>query len=679
MSVAKDEEKKSRIEWLTKELKRHSDLYYQKQAPEVSDAEYDRMMRELEALEGEYPELRQPDSPTYRVGASPLEAFQSVRHREPMLSLDNAMNEEELGAFLERTERFLSKIEGGAECTWTAEYKFDGVAVSLTYEDGVFMQGLTRGDGEVGEDVTENLRTVRAIPLTLAGEHVPSGRLEVRGEVLFQIADFLALNERRVEAGEPPFANPRNAASGSLRQLDSRITAKRPLSFFAYALMEEGGEALPESHYESIHFLQALGFQVSPLFSRCTGGDELKAIYRDAIARRETLPFEVDGLVVKVNELEVQRELGAKERSPRWAIAVKFPPVEENTLLKDIHIQVGRTGALTPVAELEPVRVGGVIVSRATLHNEDEIRRKGILIGDTVVVRRQGDVIPAVVTFIPGKRTGREREFHFPKECPVCGTQVVRPEGEAVIRCPNTRCPAKSVQRIIHFGSRNALDIEGLGEKMVHLLVDAGLIRDIADLYTLEAESIAALPRMGTKSAENLIAALEQSKKVSFSKFLFALGIRHVGERTAKIIAQATGGIEALRALTEAELLALPEVGPEIAQSVLDFLASEEEQSLLDRLIESGFVFEREAVIAENAPFAGKTFVLTGTLSVSRDVVKDEIETLGGKVSSSVSGKTDYVVAGEAAGSKRDKAQKLGVTILSEEEFRELVNTVSAV
>ncbi|MGA1190834.1 MAG: NAD-dependent DNA ligase LigA [Bdellovibrionota bacterium] len=679
MSVAKDEEKKSRIEWLTKELKRHSDLYYQKQAPEVSDAEYDRMMRELEALEGEYPELRQPDSPTYRVGASPLEAFQSVRHREPMLSLDNAMNEEELGAFLERTERFLSKIEGGAECTWTAEYKFDGVAVSLTYEDGVFVQGLTRGDGEVGEDVTENLRTVRAIPLTLAGEQVPSGRLEIRGEVLFQIADFLALNERRVEVGEPPFANPRNAASGSLRQLDSRITAKRPLSFFAYALMGEGEESLPESHYESIQFLEALGFQVSPLFSRCTGGDELKAIYRDAIARRETLPFEVDGLVVKVNELEVQRELGAKERSPRWAIAVKFPPVEENTLLKDIHIQVGRTGALTPVAELEPVRVGGVIVSRATLHNEDEIRRKGILIGDTVVVRRQGDVIPAVVTFIPGKRTGREREFHFPTECPVCGTQVVRPEGEAVIRCPNTRCPAKSVQRIIHFGSRNALDIEGLGEKMVHLLVEAGLIRDIADLYTLEAESIAALPRMGAKSAENLIAALEQSKKVSFSKFLFALGIRHVGERTAKIIGQATGGVEELRALTEAELLALPEVGPEIAQSVLDFLASEEEQALLDRLIESGFVFEREAVIAENAPFAGKTFVLTGTLSVSRDVVKDEIEGLGGKVSSSVSGKTDYVVAGEAAGSKREKAQKLGVTILSEEEFRELVNRVSAV
>lgn len=679
MSVAKDEEKKSRIEWLTKELKRHSDLYYQKQAPEVSDAEYDRMMRELEALEGEYPELRQPDSPTYRVGASPLEAFQSVRHREPMLSLDNAMNEEELGAFLERTERFLSKIEGGAECTWTAEYKFDGVAVSLAYEDGVFVQGLTRGDGEVGEDVTENLRTVRAIPLTLAGEQVPSGRLEVRGEVLFQIADFLALNERRVEAGEPPFANPRNAASGSLRQLDSRITAKRPLSFFAYALMGEGEESLPESHYESIQFLEALGFQVSPLFSRCTGGDELKEIYRDAIARRETLPFEVDGLVVKVNELEVQRELGAKERSPRWAIAVKFPPVEENTLLKDIHIQVGRTGALTPVAELEPVRVGGVIVSRATLHNEDEIRRKGILIGDTVVVRRQGDVIPAVVTFIPGKRTGREREFHFPTECPVCGTQVVRPEGEAVIRCPNTRCPAKSVQRIIHFGSRNALDIEGLGEKMVHLLVDAGLIHDIADLYTLEAESIAALPRMGAKSAENLIAALEHSKKVSFSKFLFALGIRHVGERTAKIIGQATGGVEELRALTEVELLALPEVGPEIAQSVLDFLASEEEQALLDRLIESGFVFEREEVIAENAPFAGKTFVLTGALSVSRDVAKDEIEALGGKVSSSVSGKTDYVVAGEAAGSKREKAQKLGVTILSEEEFRELVNTVSAV
>ena len=620
MSVAKDEESKSRIEWLTKELKRHSDLYYQKQAPEVSDAEYDRMMRELESLEGEYPELRQPDSPTYRVGASPLEAFQSVRHREPMLSLDNAMNEEELGAFLERTQRFLSKAGEDTNCTWTAEYKFDGVAVSLTYEDGVFVQGLTRGDGEVGEDVTENLRTVRAIPLSLSGDRVPSGRLEVRGEVLFQIEDFLQLNERRVINNEPPFANPRNAASGSLRQLDSRITAKRPLSFFAYALLGENSDALPLSHFELIHLLQEMGFAVSPLFPKCEQPKELYAVYAQAIESRASLPFEVDGLVVKVNELSVQRVLGAKERSPRWAIAVKFPPVEENTLLKDIHIQVGRTGALTPVAELEPVRVGGVIVSRATLHNEDEIRRKGILIGDTVVVRRQGDVIPAVVTFIPGKRTGKEREFHFPTECPVCGTAVVRAEGEAVIRCPNTSCPAKSVQRIIHFGSRNALDIEGLGEKMVHLLVDAGLVKDIADLYTLTPEAVAALPRMGVKSAENLITALEQSKSTSFSKFLFALGIRHVGERTAKIIGQATGGIEQLRAMTEEELLSLPEVGPEIAKSVLDYLASEEEAALLDRLIASGFVFEREELASEESPFFGKTFVITGTLSVGRDL-----------------------------------------------------------
>ncbi|NBW41125.1 NAD-dependent DNA ligase LigA [bacterium] len=671
--MSKEEDRKSRVDWLTRELQRHSDLYYRKQSPEVSDAEYDRMMRELESLEAESPELRRPDSPTYRVGAPPLEAFHSVPHREPMLSLDNAMDEDELSAFLERTDRFLAKADESENCTWTAEYKFDGVAVSLTYEDGVFIQGLTRGDGEVGEDITENLRTIRAIPLSLVGDKVPGGILEVRGEVLFQIDDFLALNERRVAEGEPPFANPRNAASGSLRQLDSRVTAKRPLSFFAYALMGQERAALPESHYELIRLLSEFGFKVSPLFSKCEDAASLQEMYRKAIASRETLPFEVDGLVVKVNELSLQRLLGAKERSPRWAIAVKFPPVEENTLLKDIHIQVGRTGALTPVAELEPVRVGGVVVSRATLHNEDEIRRKGILIGDTVVVRRQGDVIPAVVTFIPGKRTGEEREFYFPTECPVCGTAVVRPEGEAVIRCPNSMCPAKSVQRIIHFGSRNALDIEGLGEKMVHLLVDAGLVKDIADLYTLTVERIASLPRMGQKSAENLIAALERSKSTSFSKFLFALGIRHVGERTAKIIGQATSGIEQLRSLTEEELLALPEVGPEIARSVLDFLASEEEAALLDRLLASGFVFEREKVVSEESQFFGKTFVITGTLSVSRDLVKSEIEALGGKVSSSVSGKTDYLVAGEAAGSKLEKAKKLGVIILAESDFRKLV------
>ncbi|MCB0330469.1 MAG: NAD-dependent DNA ligase LigA, partial [Bdellovibrionales bacterium] len=608
---------KKRIDFIVAELNRHADLYYNKEAPEISDAEYDSLMRELEALEGDHPELVRPDSPTRRVGAAPLDTFESVPHREPMLSLDNAMNEEELVSFLERTARFLEKSERkGATASFTAEYKFDGVAVSLQYRDGIFVQGLTRGDGEVGENVTANLQTVRSIPLRLTGA---PAELEVRGEVLFKRDDFIRLNEERIAAGEPPFANPRNAASGSLRQLDSKITAKRPLSFFAYALLATADGVLPAAHSEQIAFAKDLGFLVSPLRPVCCSTEELVSAYRQALAGRGELPFEVDGLVVKVNETELQRVLGAKERSPRWAIAVKFPPVEENTVLKDIHIQVGRTGALTPVAELEPVQVGGVIVSRATLHNEDEIRRKGIRIGDTVVVRRQGDVIPAVVSFVPGKRTGEEREFVFPKECPVCGTPVIRPPGEAVVRCPNGRCPAKSVQRIIHFASRNALDIEGLGEKMVHRLVDNGLVSDIADLYQLKVESLKDLPQMGQKSAEKLVEALELSKQPLFSKFLFALGIRHVGERTAKVIAQAAPDISSLRQLTEKQLLDLPEIGPEISNSVLDFLASEEEQLLLERLLEAGFTFQKEIRAKSDSPISGKTFVLTGALSVSRD------------------------------------------------------------
>jgi DNA ligase (NAD+) len=674
--MSADHELISKRDALVEELHRHSELYYQHETPEISDAEYDRLFRELQALEAEHPELVRSDSPTQRVGALPLEAFTSVPHRTPMLSLDNAMNEEELREFVDRTDRAVKKRgrEDQEPLQWTVEYKFDGVAVSLLYEDGVLVQGLTRGNGEVGEKITENLRTIRSIPLRLPPEKVAGlpVRIEVRGEVLFQRDDFLRLNEERVKADEPPFANPRNAASGSLRQLDSAITAKRPLSFFAYGVSTEE-DVLPPTHFEQMQRVKELGFLTSPLFPRCLGTEQLLEAYRQGLSERETLPFEVDGVVVKLDQVSLQHALGTRERSPRWAIAVKFPPVEEHTVLRDIHIQVGRTGALTPVAELEPVPVGGVVVSRATLHNEDEIRRKGILIGDTVVVRRQGDVIPAVVAFVPGKRTGEEREFSFPKNCPVCDTAVERVEGEAVVRCPNPRCPAKSTQRIIHFASRNALDIEGLGKKMVELLVENELVRDISDLYSLTFDQLVALPRMGERSAQNLLDALEQSKNPLFAKFLYALGIRHVGERTAKVLGQSLRSLEELRKTTEEALLALPEIGPEIATSVLDFFGDEEEQRVLDQLLEQGFTFQHPSTESNGDTLQGKTFVITGTLSVKRGDLKEEIESLGGKVSSSVSAKTDYLIAGEEAGSKLKKAKDLGVKILDEAGYRALL------
>lgn len=670
MSEAADIDKK--ILTLVAELNDHAYRYHVLSQPVISDAEYDRKFRELEALEAKYPNLVRPDSPTKRVGGKPLEGFSTVHHAVPMLSLSNAMGADELREFHEQVERFLAKDGVSADkLVYTIELKFDGVAVSLAYRDGVLVQGATRGDGYDGEDITQNIMTIKSVPLRLRGDIPLPSYLEFRGEVLFLKNDFERFNEERVAAGEEVFANPRNAASGSLRQLDPSMAARRPLSFFVYGIGASENVDLPQTHHEGIIFAKKCGFQLSPIFEKVQGVQELLSAYRRAEEARASLPFEVDGVVVKVDSVALQQGLGFRQRSPRWAVAAKFPPLEENTKLLDIIVQVGRTGALTPVAVLEPVRVGGVVVSRATLHNEDEIKRKDLRIGDTVVVRRQGDVIPAVVAHVPGTRDGSERMFHFPKECPICESPAVKSEGEAVSRCTNPRCPAKVQQKLLHFASRGALDIEGMGDKMVALLLQHGLLKDIPSIFSLRFEDLKELPRMGEQSSKNLIDAIEKSKHVSLERFIFALGIRHVGERTALSLAGHCGSIEKFMTLSEEELLSINDIGAETARTIGSYLADESEMALLRRLLGSGIVFSRPARPGAGAPFDGKTFVLTGTLdSLTREQAKERILALSGTVSSSVGKKTDYVVAGRDAGSKLEKARELGVKVIDEEEFR---------
>ena len=660
---------KAHISHLVSELNRHSELYHQKATPEISDAEYDRLYRELEQLEEKYPELRLAESPTHRVGGKILEGFSSVRHRIPMLSLDNAMSAEELLEFDQRVQRFLVKEGQSVDgLNYTIEHKFDGVAVSLIYEQGVFTIGATRGDGAEGEDVTNNLKTVRTIPLRLAGA-TRLETLEVRGEVLFAKAHFEEINSERVAAGEAPFANPRNAAAGTLRQLDSAVTARRPLTFYAYGFGHIAGGELPDTHEESMRWAERLGFSISPGFRVVSPGSELAAVYQRGVAERATLPFEVDGLVVKVNSYVFQRSLGFRERSPRFAIAAKFPPVEENTKLLDVVYQVGRTGAVTPVAVLSPVKVGGVVVSRATLHNEDEIVRKGIRIGDTVVVRRQGDVIPAVVAPVVALRDGSEREIIFPKSCPECESALVRPEGEVVARCVNKGCPAKIEQRILHFASRDALDIEGLGDKMVALLLEQGVVREIPDLFTLTTEQLQALPRMGELSSKNLVEAITKAKQTTLAKFIFGLGIRHVGERTARVLAEAVRTVEGLLAVSETSLLSVAEIGTETARAIAEFLADPKERELIEKLLSVGVTCAPVEVVQGGA-LSGKSIVVTGTLpTLSRTEIEDLIIAHGGKPAASVSKKTSFVVAGSDAGSKLKKATELGVAVITEGEF----------
>lgn len=673
-----------RIKELVTELNDHAYRYYVLSQPTISDSEYDEKFRELQELEQKHPAMILSDSPTQRVGGAPLDGFTTVLHKLPMLSLDNAMNESELVAFDEAVRRFLQKEGGGSEeIEYTVEYKFDGVAISLTYIDGVLVQGATRGDGTSGEDVTSNVKTIKSVPLRLRGDGVTSGTIEIRGEVLFQKKDFEALNSLRTKEGLDTFANPRNAASGSLRQLDPQETAKRPLSFFAYGVgvLDSDNKTLRVASGNTLsqvmHEIASLGFSISPGYKTAKGAQQLIESYREAEDEREALPFEVDGIVIKVNSIPLQQILGFRQRSPRWAVAAKFKPVEATTKLLDIVIQVGRTGALTPVAVLSPVRVGGVVVSRATLHNQDEIERKGLLIGDTVVVRRQGDVIPAVVAAITSARTGEERPFTYPLQCPECGSEVERQDGGVVIRCPNTQCPAKLHERIRHYASRDGMDIEGLGDKMVALLLEHNAVKDLPGIYRLTESHLKSLPRMGELSSKNLIEAIEATKTRPLDRFIFGLGIRHVGAKTAITLARYCSSLERFKTLKEEELLEIDEIGPETAQAVSSFLSNPDEMATLDQLLAAG-VRPQEVVVKEvtDSPFSGKTVVITGTLtSMGRKEAEEKVLALGGKVSSSVSKKTDYLIAGENAGSKLAAAEKNGVTVVGEEKFLELLNS----
>ncbi len=658
-----------RIQALRAAIEEHNRRYYVDDAPVISDAQYDALMRELEELEQAHPQWLSPDSPTQRVGAAPASSFASVRHSIPMLSLGNAFDAEEIHAFDKRVSDTLTAAgmlgEGGL-VEYTAEYKFDGTAISLRYEQGRLVQAATRGDGQVGEDVTHNVRTMRSIPLTL-GAGCPSV-LEVRGEVLMYRADFDALNAAQQARRDKIFVNPRNAAAGSLRQLDPRITAQRPLRFMAYGWGEWQGAPIPGTQAGVLDALRQLGLPVNTDRRVVHGAQGLLDFYAAADAKRNQLPFDIDGVVFKVNALAAQQVLGFVARAPRFAIAHKFPAQEEMTQLLDIEVQVGRTGAITPVARLKPVFVGGVTVTNATLHNEDEVKRKDVRIGDTVIVRRAGDVIPEVVGAVAELRGPDTREFVMPTRCPVCDSAIVRLEGEAISRCTGgLYCSAQRKQSLLHAAGRKALDIEGLGEKLVEQLVDSGRITSLADLFTLRVEELLNYERMGRKSAENLVEALGKARRPKLGRLLFALGIRHVGETTARDLARRFGSVEAVMQADEAALLTVPDVGPAVADSVGRFFAEPHNREIVAKLLAAGVEPQAEAMPTGGQALTGKTFVLTGTLpTLTRDDATRRILAAGGKVSGSVSGKTAYVVAGEEAGSKLAKAEQLGVAIVDE-------------
>ena len=645
--------------------------YYVKDSPSIPDAEYDRLFRDLQALEMQYPELSGSDSPSRRIGAAPLAAFKQVTHATPMLSLNNAFDQTEVEAF---DRRVREALQADGPIQYAVEPKFDGLAISLTYQDGLFVLGATRGDGYNGEDVTTNLRTVRAIPLRLAGEKPPR-LLEVRGEVLMLKRDFETLNREQRSRGDKEFANPRNASAGSLRQLDSRITASRRLTFFVYGVGSAGG-APDDTHSHQLDYLESFHLPVTGERDVVEGVQGLLRYYRAIGERRPDLPFEIDGVVYKVNDLRSQARLGFVARAPRFAVAHKFPAQEEITQVLDITVQVGRTGALTPVARLAPVFVGGVTVTNATLHNDDEVRRKDVRIGDHVVVRRAGDVIPEVVSVVRERRPADAREFAMPDNCPVCGSRVERLEGEAVTRCSaGLFCPAQRKQALLHFAGRRAMDIEGLGEKLVDQLVDANRVETPADLYRLDLQTLSNLERMAEKSAANVLEAIEKSKKTTLPRFIFALGIRNVGETTAKDLAGHFGKLEGLMRADETELQQAPDVGPVVAQSIAHFFGEPHNREIVEQMRAAGVRWpETEGQQTAKLPLSAKTFVLTGTLpNLTRDDAKERIEAKGGKVAGSVSKKTDYVVAGADAGSKLEKARELGVAVLDEKGLLELL------
>ena len=660
-----------RAEQLRHQIAYHNYRYYALDEPEIPDAEYDRLFRELQQLEQEYPGLVTPDSPTQRVGAAPLSGFDEVKHAIPMLSLGNVFSEQELSDFDRRVREGL----GIDEVVYCVEPKLDGLAISIRYEGGVLVRAATRGDGATGEDVTQNVRTIDAVPLRLYGEDYPEV-LEVRGEVYIDKAGFEKLNQRQRERGLKSFANPRNAAAGSLRQLDSRITAERPLTLYCYGVGVVEGAELPANHSAILEQLKEWGLRVCPEIRVVKGMQGCLDYYNDIAARRDSLPYEIDGVVYKVDSLAQQQELGFVSRAPRWATAHKFPAQEEMTLLNDVEWQVGRTGALTPVARLEPVHVGGVMVSNATLHNPDEIARKDVRIGDTVIVRRAGDVIPEVVGVVASKRPADTRSIDTPSHCPVCDSEVVQEEGEAVPRCSGGLfCSAQRKNAIKHFASRKAMDIDGLGDKLVEQLVDAGLVQDVADLFALSREQLAGLERMGEKSAANLVAALEKSRATTLERFLYALGIREVGESTARTLANHFGTLELIEQADEAQLLEVEDVGPIVAHHIHTFFRQPHNREVIDKLIAVGVHWpDVEVLQAEEQPLLGQTFVLTGALEMmSRDEAKAKLQALGAKVSGSVSKKTSVVVAGEAAGSKLAKAEQLGLEVWDEERLRALL------
>ncbi len=664
------EESLSKIAKLRKTIEYHNKRYYQQDAPEISDAEYDRLMRELQDLEKQYPDQDIASSPTQRVGAAPLTKFASFNHPSAMLSLANAFSNEEITEFDNR----LKRMAGVNSISYVAEPKLDGLAVNLIYENGVFTKGATRGDGTTGEDVTQNLKTIPSVPLKIgkSGERPIPSLIEIRGEVYMEKEPFEKLNLRRIDEGEEPFANPRNAAAGSLRQLDSKITARRPLNIFLYGIGNIRDTSFA-THWEVLQALSAWGFPVNNLIEETKDINACIRYFERIGSMRNSLPYDIDGVVLKVDSLSLQNALGNISRNPRWALACKFPAQQETTTIKNIEVQVGRMGTLTPVAIMDPVNVGGVMVSRATLHNEDEIIKKDIRIGDTVIIQRAGDVIPEVVKVIEEKRTGKEKKFQMPKNCPECGSEVVRFEGEVAHRCVNISCPAQLKEHIRHFASRGAMDIEGLGEKLSAQLFDAKLIADPADLYFLTKEKLLELDRQADKSAQNLIDSIARSKNPPLDKFIYALGIPHVGERTAKLLAERFGTMENFIAAKIEDLTTINEIGPEIAASIIEFFHEPKNKAVM-RKFEKARVIPQKKEISHNAPLTGKSFVFTGTMeSMGRNDAKEIVEKLGGTVHSSVTKKTTYVVAGAEPGSKLDKAKSSGIRIISEAEFLKLI------
>lgn len=655
-----------RVKELHDTLNKYSYEYYVMDQPSVPDSEYDRLLKELNDIEAQFPQLQTPDSPTQRVGGAVLDAFQKVRHDTPMLSLGNAFNEEDLRDF----DRRVHQLVGHADYSYVCELKIDGLAVALKYENGMFVQGATRGDGTTGEDITANLKTIHSIPLRLSEPLT----MEVRGEAFMPKQSFIALNAIRDEKGEEPFANPRNAAAGSLRQLDPRIAASRNLDIFLYGIANPGPLGI-STHSEGLDLLDTLGFKTNKERRVCQTIENVITYVEEQSEKRAKLPYEIDGIVIKVNSLDQQDELGFTAKSPRWATAFKFPAEEVITKLVDIELSVGRTGVVTPTAILQPVRVAGTTVSRASLHNEDLIREKDIRIGDMVVVKKAGDIIPEVVSVLADRRTGEEKEFRMPEVCPDCGSELVRLEEEVALRCINPQCPAQIREGLTHFVSRNAMNIEGLGEKVIAQLYREELIKDVADLYTLQREDLLKLERMGEKSVDNLLSAIEASKNNSLERLLFGLGIRHVGAKAARILAMEFGTMDRLREVTEEELTAIHEIGGKMADAVVTYFQQPEVAELIEKLKAAGVNMSyegpiRPAVAEGESPFAGKTVVLTGKLiQLTRNEAKERIEALGGNVTGSVSKKTDLVIAGEEAGSKLEKAEKLSIEVWDEQRF----------